>query len=356
MARESLGYIRMVWVCPNCENKNPGNFRFCRGCGAPQPPNVQFQQDANAKLLTDAKEIEQAAAGADIHCGYCGARNTALAKECSSCGADIATGTRRETGTVVGAYAPAAAAVEAPCPNCGTLNPADAFQCKACGATLRVQPSAAPAAAAPRKFPWLVAVLVAAGLCAVIALVMFLSRTSDVEAAVVDRSWQRVISIQALQPVDRQDWRDEIPAGVELKSCQERLYTTADQPQGDNSVKVCGTPYSRDLGNGYAEVVQDCQWEIYADYCTYTENEWRQIDQIVEQGSDGRPSWPVVSLAEGQREGEREEVYTIEFQTSDGIKTYRTTNPQVFENAAPGTSWSLVLNAFGDIVDIEPAQ
>jgi len=354
MARESLGYIRMVWVCPNCQNKNPGNFRFCRGCGAPQPANVQFQQDASAKILTDAKEIEQAAAGADIHCGYCGARNSALNKECTSCGADIATGTRRETGTVVGAYAPAAAA-EAPCPNCGVMNPADAFECKGCGATLRVQTSAAPATAAPRKFPWLVAVLIAAGLCAVIALVMFLSRTSDVEAAVVDRSWQRVVSVQALQPVDRQDWRDEIPAGVELKNCQERLYTVADQPQGDNSVKVCGTPYTKDLGNGYAEVVQDCQWEIYEDYCTYTENEWRQVDRIVEQGNDGRPSWPVISLAEGQREGEREEVYTIQFDTADGLKTYRTTNPEVFENAAPGTTWSLVLNAFGDIVDIEPA-
>lgn len=355
MAKETLGYIRMVWVCPNCQNKNPGNFRFCRGCGAAQPNDVQFQQDAGAQLLTDTKEIEQAAAGADIHCGYCGARNPATNKECAACGADLATGMRREAGTVVAAYAPTAVP-QVPCPNCGTLNPADALQCKGCGASLRVASASATPAAPARKFPWLVAVIIALALCGVIALVMMLSRTSDVSAAVAGRSWERVVSIIALQPVERSDWRAEIPAGAPVGSCEERLYTTADQPQGDNSIKVCGTPYSKDLGNGYAEVVQDCQYEVYQDYCSYTVEEWRQVDQIVEQGTDGRPSWPVVALQQGQQEGEREEVYTIQFQTQDGVKTYRTTDETLFTSAAPGTSWDLTLNAFGDIVDIQPAQ
>ena len=30
MPRESIGFVRMVWYCPNCQSKNPGNFRFCR--------------------------------------------------------------------------------------------------------------------------------------------------------------------------------------------------------------------------------------------------------------------------------------------------------------------------------------
>jgi ribosomal protein L40E len=357
MAKETLGYIRMVWVCPNCQNKNPGNFRFCRGCGAPQPADVKFEQDANAQLLTDPKEIELAAAGADIHCGYCGARNPAANKQCSACGADLASGNRRETGTVVGAFAATTTVPEASCPNCGTPNPADAMQCKACGAALRVHaPAAAAAPAGPRKFPWLVAVLIGGALCAIIGLVMLLSRTSDVQAAVANRTWERVVSIQALQPVQRQDWRAEIPAGVEPRSCEQRLYTTADQPQGETSVKVCGTPYSVDQGNGFAEVVQDCQYEIYQDYCSYTVEEWQQVDQIVSQGSEQRPSWPVVSLAQGQREGEREEVYTILFQTADGTKSFRTTDARIFETAVPGSNWTLVINSFGDIVDIQPAQ
>lgn len=357
MPRESLGFVRMVWVCPNCQNKNPGNFRFCRGCGAPQPADIQFQQDAGAQMLTDPKEIAQAAAGADIHCGFCGARNSATNTECSSCGADLATGTRRESGTVLGAYA-AAAVPQVPCPNCGTPNPADAMQCKSCGASLRVAAPAAPAAQAPaRKFPaWLVAVIIAAVLCVVVGGIMLLSRTSDVQASVADRSWQRIVSIQALQSVQRSNWRPQLPAGVQPQSCEQRLYTTADQPQGDNSVKVCGAPYTVDKGNGYAEVVQDCKYEIYEDYCSYTVQEWRQVDQLVEQGSDQRPSWPVVSLAQGQREGEREEVYTIVFQTQDGEKTFRTRDEQLYLSATNGTQWSLVINAFGEIVDIQPAQ
>ena len=355
MAKETLGYIRMVWVCPNCQNKNPGNFRFCRGCGAAQPTDVQFQQDAGAQLLSDPKEIQQAAAGADIHCGYCGARNPATNKECAACGADLASGTRREMGTVVGAFAPAAVPQVA-CPNCGTLNPADAMQCKGCGASLGVSAAPAAPAAPARKFPWLVAVIIALGLCGVIALIMLLSRTSDVSSSVSGRSWERVVSIVALQPVERSDWRSDIPAGVDLGSCEQRLFTVAEEPQGDNSVKVCGTPYSKDLGNGYAEVVQDCKFEVYADYCSYTVDEWRQVDQVVEQGTKGRPSWPVITLKEGQQEGDREEVYTIQFQTEDGLKTYRTTNENLYNSAVPGTDWNLTINAFGEIVDIQPAQ
>ena len=77
MPRESLGFVRMVWYCPNCQSKNPGNFRFCRGCGAAQPPEVEFKKDDQDVLITDVSEIEQAKLGADVHCGYCGARNLA---------------------------------------------------------------------------------------------------------------------------------------------------------------------------------------------------------------------------------------------------------------------------------------
>lgn len=356
MPRESLGFVRMVWVCPNCQNKNPGNFRFCRGCGAPQPPDVQFQADDQDVLLTDAKEIEQAKQGADIHCGYCGARNPAGAKDCVSCGADLATGTPRASGAV-GAFRPGAAA-EVPCPNCGTLNPANATNCKSCGAPLALRPAVA-APAAVRAFPkWLI-FAIGGCLLLTIFLIVMLTRTTASTGTVAQANWERQIEILALQPVERQDWKLEIPRDAKLGTCEERLYTTSDQPEA-NSKKVCGTPYKIDRGNGYSEVVQDCQYEIYRDYCSYTVMDWGLVNTAVERGGDtgkgpaSAPFWPQVSLAQGQREGDRQEIYRITFMTGNGERVFTTRDPSLYDAARPGTRWKLTVNSFGEIVKIEP--
>jgi ribosomal protein L40E len=88
MSQEVLGYVKMEWVCPKCNSRNPGPQKTCIGCGAPQPPDVQFQQAEQQQLITDQAEIAQAQAGPDIHCPFCGTRNPAGAKTCSQCGGD----------------------------------------------------------------------------------------------------------------------------------------------------------------------------------------------------------------------------------------------------------------------------
>lgn len=357
MPRETLGYVRMVWICPNCQNKNPGNFRFCRGCGASQPADVRFVQETGQGLVQDANEIEQAAQGPDVHCGYCGARNPATAKECQSCGADMATGTKRESGTVVGVFQPGAAA-EVPCPNCGTLNLDTDLTCKGCGAALTAKPVQPPAAQAPASpahkiNPWVIAGILVVLLAACIAATMMLTRTSGTTGTVDRLQWERSIAILALQPVERQDWKNEIPSGAEVGTCEQRIYGESEQPEA-NAEKVCGTPYSVDKGNGYAEVVQDCKYEIYRDYCSYTVQDWAVVDTAVERGFDNVPAWPQVNLAEGQRQGNQRETFAIVFSTGDGEKTYQTSDESLFAAARPGTKWTLQVNSFGSIVSIEP--
>ena len=96
--RNTIGYVRLEWTCPNCNSRNPGSVKTCQNCGAPQPENVQFERAAEEKLVTDQKEIQAAAAGADIYCAFCGTRNPAGAKVCSQCGADLTEGKARESG------------------------------------------------------------------------------------------------------------------------------------------------------------------------------------------------------------------------------------------------------------------
>ena len=104
MAKKTIGYVELEWTCPNCNTVNPGPEQSCTNCGAPQPEDVQFDQAKRQELLEDEDIATRVAAGADIHCPYCGTRNTATAEVCVKCGGDIAEGTKRKSGRVVGAY------------------------------------------------------------------------------------------------------------------------------------------------------------------------------------------------------------------------------------------------------------
>ncbi|GAP14289.1 protein containg double zinc ribbon/zinc-ribbon domain [Longilinea arvoryzae] len=354
MPRESLGYVRMVWYCPNCQSKNPGNFRFCRGCGAAQPANVEFQKDDQDVLVTDAKEIEQAELGADIHCGYCGARNPANARECLACGADLATGTPRASGTMAGALNTGPVAMQN-CPACGSPNPATALTCSKCGASLKSAPAQAqPSLAKPASFPkWLPFAFIGLTILCIL-LAVILTRTTDQIGTVSALAWQRSYPILAQRAVEHEDWKDQIPQDAILGVCEERKAGVSDQPT-DRSVKVCGTPYTIDKGNGYSEVVQDCQYEVYADYCSYTVQEWVTVDNITTSGSDLNPYWPQLNLAADQRAGDGSEQYRITFSTEDGNVTYETADAALFGAAEPGSRWTLRINSLGEIVTIEPA-
>src|SRR5512145_2880227 len=117
--RRTLGYIQNEWTCPNCNTRNKGSIKTCENCGSPQPENVQFEL-SDQKLVTDSEKINAAKAGADIHCGYCGARNPANAETCSQCGGDLKEGKAREAGRIM--QTPPVQPKTIKCDNCGTEN------------------------------------------------------------------------------------------------------------------------------------------------------------------------------------------------------------------------------------------
>ena len=123
MTKKSLGYVELEWTCPNCGAKNLGMAKLCRGCGAAQPAHIEFEQAAEEKLIEDEAKLAQAAAGPDVHCAYCGARNPAGSATCQRCGGDLTGAGARGTGQVLGAHR-AGPAAPVRCPACGNENPA----------------------------------------------------------------------------------------------------------------------------------------------------------------------------------------------------------------------------------------
>ncbi len=75
------------WDCNTCgHNGNMGNVLNCEQCNIPRDKNVEFYLPDDAEIVTDAKIIKAANAGADWNCSHCGAANKATSDSCHSCG------------------------------------------------------------------------------------------------------------------------------------------------------------------------------------------------------------------------------------------------------------------------------
>ena len=362
MAKKKLGFVELEWTCPNCGTRNPGPEQSCVNCGSPQPDDVQFEQAHREELLTDEAVKEKVEAGADIHCPYCGTRNLANAEVCAKCGGDLAEGLIRESGRVVGAFK-TGPAITIPCPRCGVENPDTAKQCSQCGSSMQIEEEAARQSPPPevkepaKKRNPLVAVAIVALLivvCGVVAVLILLSmRTEAVTGTVQDVEWQRVVVVEGLRLVEHRDWIDEIPSEAELGSCEEQVRTTSAEPE-PNSVEVCGTPYTVDTGSGFGEVVQDCEYQVYEEYCTFSIMEWQDVDEVVLTGGDFEPVWPVPTLAEDERLGSRRnETFTIVYDPGDEVYVYTTSDLNLFQASQLGSEWNLNINTFGSIVSVE---
>ena len=363
MAKKPLGYVKLTWTCPRCGGKNPGPQKTCTSCGGPQPQDVQFQQDAGQPLIDGEEAKKVAAEGADVHCAFCGTRNLSSAAVCVQCGGDLKDAAQREAGQVVGAYSDKPAA-DILCPSCGQANPASAQRCTNCGTSLAVT---APAVVAPVSQPTrtrkplsrgaIIAIVIGSilMLAACTALITTLSRTEETYGVVSRAEWVTRIPLLAYQTVTKSDWIDDIPAGSVTGDCEYRYDYTSDQPQ-PVSTEVCGTPYTVDQGSGYGEVVQDCQYRVYDQYCEYETLDWVVIDTLALSGSDNSPQIAQPALASDQRLGEVEAIYTLYFSTSEENYTYTTSSLSEFQQARPGSGWNRVIDAFGSVLSIEPAQ
>ena len=348
MARKSLGFVPLIWECPSCGTQNPGPIKSCTSCGAPQPEDVKFLRVDEEKFnfIKDEALIRMAKAGPDIHCPWCGTRNPSTAELCSKCGGELSQGGKlRQAGEKVQTVSEAAAEAQAPQPPQSPQPPQP--------------PQAAPTSGFKPPKPVnkktiIIAVAVIAVLClAGILLINWLNKTDTIQATVSDVYWERSIQIEEYQPVTKSDWCDELPSVVEVLSVSEQYRYTSENPVA-NSTEVCGEEYVVDTGTGVGEVVQDCVYEVYDDYCEYTAWEWVAIAPLTVSGHDLAPHWPSLTPNDDQRESGATEDYVITFSDGGEEYTYTTNDLDLFLQAEPGSTWELTVNQFNQVRELNP--
>ena len=343
MARKTLGFVPLIWECPFCKTQNPGPIKSCTSCGAPQPDDVEFLQVDEEKFnfIKDEALIRMAKAGPDIHCPYCGTRNPGTAKLCSKCGGDLSLGGKtRATGQRVRTTAETTANEQVPASTAPSKPPA-------AGTTSTSAPSK------NRTFLFAAIAILVVVACLVAVYILFI-KSETVTATVTGVDWQRSIVVEAYRESSAKDWWDQIPADAEILSCSEAYRYTSDEPEV-NSTEVCGEPYVEDTGTGVGEVIQDCTYEVYDQYCEYTVMAWQIVRTETESGTDLAPIWPTVNLAADERTSTETETYRITFETSKRDYTYSTTDLGLFLEAVPGSEWQLKVTEAGGIVELNPS-
>lgn len=355
--RRTVGYIQNEWTCPSCGTRNKGGTKACENCGAPQPENVQFELPSEQSFVTDENSIKAAAAGADIHCGFCGTRNPAGAETCSQCGGDLKEGRARQAGRAMQAPPPQPKVVK--CNNCGVENPGSNALCSNCGSPLPkiAAPQAVAAGGTPsrsagaaktgkptaKKTPWVLigGILAFLALCCVVIGILFLLPTRTVQAEVVDVHWQTSVPVQEIRAVDYSNERGSPPSGAYDVSCR------------DESREVCEQE-TIDRGNGYSEVVEECHTET-EQYCSYTVDEWATIQTYTLDGNNLRPVYESPNVSNGQRLGNESEELTVIFSTETGEQeTYSPGTVSEFQQFQIGSTWTLKMNALGGITSVNP--
>ena len=343
-SKESKGFVKTEWVCPNCNSRNPGPEKTCQSCGAPQPDNVQFYLPAEAKIIQDENAAKAARAGADIHCGFCGTRNPATATVCSQCGGDLKEGKARQAGREMEREA---AAVEVKCTNCGEINKSSDRMCVKCGAPLPRpgiggSPTAASSTTASpaKKIAW----PVIAGIVACLAIIcigayLFLAPTKTVTATVRDVYWQTSIPVQEVQAVGYSNEQGSPPSGAYNVACHDEVKNVCEQK-------------TIDQGNGYAEVVEECHDES-TQYCSYTVDEWTTIQTYTLDGTDFYPQYSQPAIYSGQRLGDGTLVMEVHF-VADGTEyLYTPDSAEEFQYYSAGSTWTLHLNSLGSVISVE---
>jgi hypothetical protein len=352
MAQESLGYVQLIWDCTHCGSANPGPFAFCSGCGAGMPPGAAFRKAAQDVFIQDLNEIEKARGGADRYCGYCGGRNPGSAVNCTACGGDLDPAHARAAGQVVGALQ-TEAAPDVMCPTCGRTNPALALKCSGCGLALPGHEQAETTAVAANKRSLTPLIIFGILALAVITGVYFLFiKTTDIAGSVTEREWLAQVGILEYVSRSAEDWHDEVPEGAERVSCAPKVRSESGDPV-DGAEKVCGTPYTKDLGNGYAEAVQDCVFLVKEDWCEYNYSTWEEVDRIQGSGSTLPVIWPVPQLTAGQKQGDSQVDYRVYFDSSGKKYTYSVKDENTWSTFTPGSDWSLSVNALGGVVGVD---
>ncbi len=373
--------IEGTWTCTSCGVEGIlGRHKTCPSCGNPrEATGAESEFDfgettpsgaSTRESVTDETALEQARAGADWYCAYCGTANRGDASACRSCSAV------REGPPVERPTAPQAVASLSPSPAARPWRSRLALG--GCGC-------------------------LTLGLLSLVGLVFWGTRAHEYRGRVVERKWQREIVRERFTPVTREGWRDELResqsvmpvaghgerGGVtRVRGCSSRQKGTRRVAAGTERVchdrtrrVACGKEERcrrKDLRNGFAEEVcedvtkycdqsyQDCQNEtryreepVYAQHCSYDTWEWQPAGRFEQTGGEDAPRWPNAEIETLDR-ATRKEGYqvVVEYDARGRRKqvTHALGSEADFARWRSGEEVQLTINNAGSVKDLRPMQ
>lgn len=328
-------HYEMLWDCPNCDTKGLLGLthRYCPSCGSPQDPASRYFPPDDAKVAVE----DHVFVGADRRCLNCDTPNSAAASFCTSCGGplddSVAVAVRGE---------------------------------QEVGAPPSPLPAPAPSSdGPPSKTPWgcltaLLALLVL--ICGGVLVYAFW--TTEAALEVTGHHWTRTIDVEVYKTVEDQAWHDQLPAGAHDVRCRDKKRDTRQVPDGEDCKTV-----NIDQGDGTFTQEERCTTryrteDVLDRYCDYTIERWvrERTARSEGDGLEPSPAWPALSLrtcaALGcEREGPRNETYTVTFASEDGPLSCDGSDEVHWRTFAPGSAWIGQIRLDGSLVcgSLEPA-
>lgn len=325
------------WDCQYCGTTgNLGRDKSCPQCGRSRPEGTKFYLPKEATEVADETLVNQAGQGPDWVCAFCGTSNQSTAESCRSCGA------ARE-GTSVEQEIKTYELDEVPTTGDMTIEERTPITPPQPKKKTNIRPLVIVGAA-----------ILAVACVAVIAFLVFGGR--DVNAEVTGFEWERTIDIEAFQTVTEEGW--EVPAGAKILGERQEVHHTEDVlDHVETREEVCG---KIDLGDGFFQdkicTIEEPvyrQESVYQPYYTYEVDKWIVVRTVKEQGADHSPFWPRANLTGEEREGKRNEVYTVLFEGSDGENLRYAADFEEWQKFERSQQVVVKLNALGAVSEIE---
>lgn len=349
---------QMLWDCACGATGLLGvTHRHCPVCGTPQDPTRRYYPSDAQKVAVEDHRFH----GADLVCGGCDTPNSAAAAFCASCGAPLegskAVAARASIGEGVEDSVSAAAA-EHRARKQADLRAREAAAMAAIGAPPPAQAGGATVDAAGsgekghrmRDFGVALGVLVVG--CGGLLLVSLWKK--DVSLEVTGHTWERSIVVEDFKTVSESDWRDKVPSDARGVTCHQERRGTTQVADGED----CHTTRS-DNGDGTYSEHESCTTRYrdeptYDDKCAYEVDRWVKVDTAFTRGASlaETPAWPTLSLVGQQREGKRDESYTVNFKGPEDA--YSCELPEAkWTTLAVGSRWTSQAGVVTGALDCE---
>lgn len=369
MARRRIeGY----WTCDYCGTKGIGGLtKTCPNCGHPQSKGLKFDVNGGPKRYLDSETAKDYGKGADWVCAYCGSYNRYSDVTCRNCGAGKADADGdyfgREVKVTPKEDYNSEHYMSEEEQKAETEQQAEEKEVKQMQSPWNEEEASDNFHRQSSKWDydkldeeksngvksffssinWKTALGIFGGAVAVVAVIMLLVSIftpKEYAAQVVDKSWNRSVTIQELRTLDESDW--DVPYGGRVYDERQEIrdydhvidhYETVEKKVSREEFDYYDYEYY-DNGDGTFDeekipvykTVYDTEYEdvpVYKDVPIYDTKYYYEIDrwcydrtETSSGKSTDKPYWPEFELGYKEREAGKAEKYTVYFGTKE--KTY----------------------------------